>query len=177
MLEALEDRSLPAVLLDLTPPVIGADGPAQAAPAAEQHGAHVIPIKISGAGELKLDLATLTGTFTASGQATHLGNWTSEGDFELVPIGGTTFTVSASVTYTAANGDTLKASIFGTVDLGTGLATLTYTFNGGTDADTGLPGGRFEGAAGTATETAFIQDLATGLYTLEVDGSLELPGK
>jgi hypothetical protein len=41
------------------------------------HGRDATPLKLSGAGQLQLDPATLAGTFTASGQSTLLGHWTN----------------------------------------------------------------------------------------------------
>ena len=192
--EALEDRTVPTGVFANTPAILpgGPNGLGSLGGAANghlashtrQHGNHVTPINISGAGQLQLNLVTLSGTLAASGQATHLGSWTDAGDFQLVQTGPTTYAATVYVTFTAANSDgqhgpigrdTLRATVVGTVDFGTGQGTLTYTFTGGT--------GRFAGATGTATEFAVIQNLvidgfnATASYTFEVvDGYLTLPG-
>src|SRR5688500_8030910 len=75
-------------------------------------------------------------TASASGQATHLGNYTREENI-LVNAG----LITGSVTFTAANGDQLTAGIEGAFTSMT-TAAGTYTFTGGT--------GRFANASGTA---------------------------
>src|SRR5262249_55617273 len=46
-------------------------------PNGRPHG--TLPFKLAGVGHLQLDPQTLAGTISASGQATHLGDWTSTG--------------------------------------------------------------------------------------------------
>lgn len=129
--------------------------------------AGTLPFKLSGDGQFQLDPQTLTGTLSASGQATHLGHWTSTGDIQLTAASATTFGITGTVTFTAANGDKLYASVCGALDLATGKAATTYTFTGGT--------GRFTGAQGSAEEAAIIVDFAAGTYTFTLDGYLDLP--
>jgi hypothetical protein len=95
----------------------------------------------TGAGQLYPDGSGFH--FTASGQATHLGPWTNEGDSHIVGQDADgNLLVSGSVTYTAKNGDELWAVFHGTLDPNTGAGVATFYWVGGT--------GRFTDASGSA---------------------------
>ena len=78
----------------------------------------------------------------ATGTATHLGNFTRHEQITL----GAGGSISGKITFVAANGDKLKASVSGQLNPATGDATGTYTFTGGC--------GRFSDATGSAAFTA-----------------------
>jgi polyvinyl alcohol dehydrogenase (cytochrome) len=129
----------------------------------DAHSRPARPFKLAGTGQLVLDPTTLVGTFTASGEATHLGQWTETGTIQFVPTGPTTLSAAVTATFTAANGDRLYATAVGTINLATGVATGKVNFAGGT--------GRFAHASGTAA-AAFVQDLVTGAFSVAIDGEL-----
>jgi hypothetical protein len=80
-------------------------------------------------------------TATATGQATHLGQFTRS-ETVLINLPGGAFT--GRLVFVAANGDLLRATIAGQLTSLTGdSAEGTYVFRGGT--------GRFENASGKAT--------------------------
>ena len=84
-----------------------------------------------------------TGEFVGAGTATYLGLYSEAGSAQLTPIGNTgVFQVNATSTYTAANGDQLRAVIVGQLDFATGAVSAAVTYVGGT--------GRFVGATGVA---------------------------
>jgi hypothetical protein len=127
---------------------------------------HQLPFHLSGAGQL--DLAT--GNFTASGEATQLGNWTNSGHLDLVPVvvgGVPLIRATGFATFVAANGDTLAMSIDGFADPVTGHATATFTVTGGT--------GRFLNATGTE-HMELDQNFATGAFTFTLDGTISSAG-
>ena len=79
-------------------------------------------------------------TASATGEATHLGRFTRS---ESLTINLLTGTFTGTLTFTAANGDLLKADVAGHFTSPTGAsAEGTYTFTGGT--------GRVSAATGTA---------------------------
>src|SRR5687768_17260688 len=81
--------------------------------------------------------------FVGAGTATHLGRYAEAGTIQLTPTADpAVFNAVAMVTYTAANGDELKAVFTGTLNFATGVITATGTYVGGT--------GRFANATGTA---------------------------
>jgi hypothetical protein len=83
-------------------------------------------------------------TASATGEATHLGRFTRT---ETLTINLLTGTFTGSLTFTAANGDQLKADIAGHFTSPTGdSAEGTYAFTGGT--------GRFQNAQGNAAFVA-----------------------
>jgi hypothetical protein len=98
-----------------------------------------------------------------TGTATHLGKYTVE-----VTLQGNllTLTATGTATFTAANGDTLTASVVGQATP-TGPTTLSivevYTITGGT--------GRFAGATGTFTLEISL-DQTTGVSTGAFRGSI-----
>ena len=104
------------------------------------------------------------GEVTASGTATHLGQWTQVGvlsftynpDSPLIQAGGSEF-------FMAANGDKLYYQIHGELDPVTGIATGTFLFVGGT--------GRFEGASGSA-DTVLQQD-PSGPFEVTAVGTID----
>jgi hypothetical protein len=96
-------------------------------------------------------------TAIASGQATHLGDYTREEN--LLVIAGI---LSGDVTFTAANGDVLTADISGAFTSPT-TAAGTYTFTGGT--------GRFADATGTAFFSVSLTGPTT--FTVEFNGTLD----
>ena len=101
---------------------------------------------------------TATG-FVGTGTATYLGTYTEAGTpIQLTPTSDpTVFDAAASSTYTAANGDELRAVFIGQLNAATGVITATVTYVGGT--------GRFANASGTATLSG---QLGPGGTSLEV---------
>jgi hypothetical protein len=96
-----------------------------------------------------------SGGFFATGIATHLGAFTHYGTLVLTPTTDPfVFAVSGRTVYQAANGDLLYAVTAGTLNVLTGVATGTDTWDGGT--------GRFTDASG-------VVDLSAQLFP---DGSL-----
>ena len=99
-----------------------------------------------------------------TGTATHLGKYTEHATFQVNVLMGTS---TGASTFTAANGDTLTASV-------TGRSTLTspgvlsivevYTITGGT--------GRFAGATGTFTLESTL-NLATGVSSGTFSGAID----
>jgi polyvinyl alcohol dehydrogenase (cytochrome) len=102
------------------------------------------------------------GDFVASGIAMHLGAFTHTGtltftptaDPNVVAIGGTSV-------YIAANGDRLYASLSGTLNLATGVASGTDTWTGGT--------GRFAHAHGSASLSGQVFPDGSFVFTLAGD--------
>jgi polyvinyl alcohol dehydrogenase (cytochrome) len=131
--------------------------------AADNSSQQLLPLHLTGAGQLVLDPITLSGTITASGQSTFLGQFTEGGTIQFVQTSPTTLSATALVTFTAANGDQLCAIAVGTADLVSGTNTATFTFVGGT--------GRFLHASGTA-QAGFVQDFATGAFSFTLGGDL-----
>ena len=100
--------------------------------------------------------------FTGSGQATHLGRYTEAGTVSFSPTADPdVLHVEGTVTYTAANGDELDATISGELDQGTGALTATVTYVGGT--------GRFAAASGSAALTGQV----AGTISVSVDGTID----
>lgn len=80
---------------------------------------------------------------SASGHATHLGAFTLHDTSTIVAIEGPVIHVIGNADLEAANGDNLKASFTGTVNLATGEGNLTFEWtSGGT--------GRFTNASGAS---------------------------
>jgi hypothetical protein len=105
--------------------------------------------------------------FEGSGTATHLGNFTQSGTLFLGPPDANfVFPGFGSVTFVAANGDTVNFDYEGFLNGVTGEGTGTFTFTGGT--------GRFAGASGGGTFDALIDlSFATGQpMTVTLDGEI-----
>jgi len=98
------------------------------------------------------------------GTATHLGLLTLHRDAVLTSdTGGPVFAVRGEATLTSANGEQLRSTITGTVDLSTGHADLIYEWTGGSK-------GRFENATGTTTWSV---DVSNGEYDAVADGLIK----
>ena len=106
-------------------------------------------------------------TFVGSGVATHLGPYTEEGTAVFSETADPAVQhVEAKTTYTADNGDQLKADIVGELNGVTGVVTATVTYTGGT--------GRFSNAVGTATLSG---QFAAGSLQVVVEGTIDYPRK
>lgn len=103
-----------------------------------------LPIKGSFAGtsSFTVNFPIIHASFAGVGQMSHLGRTTYQGELDTL-IGPQTAT--GTITFTAANGDTLTATISGIIPppdpQGMGEFDLTDTITGGT--------GRFSGASGS----------------------------
>ena len=89
--------------------------------------------------------------FVGGGPTTHMGNTTQVGSLSLFPVSPDPAALipgGGEVTITAANGDTLSFSFFGTLNPLTFEGTGDFIFTGGT--------GRFAGATGHGTFDALI---------------------
>lgn len=99
-------------------------------------------------------------TASATGEATHLGRFTRS---ESLVINLATGTFTGTLTFTAANGDLLKADVAGHFTSPTGAsAEGTYTFTGGT--------GRFSNATGTVRFE--VTTLDGGHVVVSFEGSI-----
>ena len=95
-------------------------------------------------------------TVVATGQATHLGNFTRTEN--LVLLNGV---VTGTIIFTDVHGDQLEAEVAGAFTSAT-TAVGTYTFTGGT--------GRFTDATGSA---AFVAETADGIhFDIAFDGTV-----
>jgi hypothetical protein len=105
------------------------------------------------------------GDVTASGTATHLGQWTEDEELQFTYFSNSNLIkADGSGTFTAADGDQLFTEIHGAVlDPATGIATGTFLFVGGT--------GRFEGASGSA-DFVVLQD-PSGPFEVTAVGSID----
>ena len=105
------------------------------------------------------------GNLTASGTASHLGQWTATG--ELTFSAGSEpnlILADGTETFIAANGDELYVEFTAAeLDTNTGIATGVFMFVGGT--------GRFEGASGSAPFVA-LQD-PSGSFEVTAIGSID----
>src|SRR5262245_53471435 len=91
------------------------------------------PFGLSGAGNLTFDDPPTSATLTASGVATYLGRWTSDGVLSFTPGSASNLILASGIqTFTAANGDELHAT-FTNAELNTttGIATGVFIFIGG----------------------------------------------
>jgi polyvinyl alcohol dehydrogenase (cytochrome) len=104
------------------------------------------------------------GGFFATGVASHLGAFKHYGTLLLAPTDDpAVFSISGTSVYEAANGDELHASLSGTLNVATGVATGTDTWIGGT--------GRFADAIGTANLHA--QLLEGGSFEFDFSGFID----
>lgn len=166
-LESLEDRALPSGLLGSELVSNGPPPPSIVASFLDSsHKAR--PFKGTGSGQLD----PAAGTFFATGTATHLGAFTHyqrEGTtLVLAPTEDPTddpfnFRISGQVTYKAANGHELYATLDATVNLLTGVGSGTDTWKGGT--------GRFAGASGSAQISVQLLPDFSFTFTLQGDVS------
>ena len=108
------------------------------------------------------DAGGLILTVTATGKATHLGQFSRSETLLFNPATGA---ISGSITFTAANGDQLVGTVTGQFTSATTVAG-TYTFTGGT--------GRFEDASGTADFSLSTSDGVN--FTVQFEGSLSSVG-
>jgi hypothetical protein len=112
------------------------------------------PFKLVEQGKAQLDLNAGTLVADGKGNATHLGRFSIHRELRLAPAAEAgVFEVNGNATLTAANGDELRTSITGTLNLNTGHAFLNYEWTGGT--------GRFENATGKTTWLVEIHEDAT----------------
>ena len=103
-------------------------------------------------------------TFIGEGHATHLGRYTEAGTVTFTPGGKPgVLTVEGTLTYTAANGDDLTASVIGELNGLTGAITATVTYTGGT--------GRFDDASGSADLQGQVQP--DGTLAVKVEGAID----
>ena len=99
-----------------------------------------------------------------TGTATHLGKFTEHLTGQVNVLTGS---ATGTATFTAANGDTLTASVSGqATETSPGVASIVevYTITGGT--------GRFAGAAGTFTGEITL-NLATGVSSGTLSGTID----
>jgi hypothetical protein len=102
--------------------------------------------------------------FVGSGRATHLGAYTEVGNVTFTPTRNpVVLAVNGWATYTAANGDELRALLRGELNTSTGVVTATVTYVRGTD--------RFVSASGSSTLAG--QVLGGGAIRVTVAGSLD----
>ena len=105
--------------------------------------------------------------FVGTGTATHLGRYREAGSAEFSPTDDPiVLAVVAHSTYTAANGDQLRAVITAQVNTLTGAIVGVVSFTGGT--------GRFADATGTADFSG--QMLPGGALRAATDGTIDFGG-
>jgi len=100
---------------------------------------------------------------TASGTATHLGQWTVTGTVKYTPDNGV-LRSSGEAIITASNGDKLQVQIDGILDPIAGVDQGVFRIVGGT--------GRFEGASGIANFVVTINPV-TGGFELTLVGKID----
>ena len=102
--------------------------------------------------------------FVGTGQATHLGSYTEVGRVSFAATGNpAVLAVTGCATYTAANGDTLRAAISGELNQLTGAITATLTYVPGT--------GRFADVSGSSSLVG--QMLGGGAVRVAVTGNIQ----
>ena len=128
------------------------------------------PFSLTGKGVANI-IADPNGNLSAevigSGNATHLGLFTSVGQVKFIPDPNDPNLVhpEGQATFTAADGDKLNVIIEdATMDLRTGIATGSFRFAGGT--------GRFVNATGSIS-VVVEQNFVTGAYELTGVGKID----
>jgi acyl-coenzyme A thioesterase PaaI-like protein len=118
-----------------------------------------VPMNLSGSGQF----ISGDGDFTASGKASHLGQWTNAGNVQFAePDADGNSQVTGTVTFTAANGDTLTATITGTFNVLTEQGAARFDWTGGT--------GRFAHACGSLSFA--IRNLPDGTFVFSGAGRI-----
>lgn len=102
--------------------------------------------------------------FVGQGNATHLGQYKEIGSVQFSPTAyPNVLQVDGLITYTAADGDELDATVTGYLDTMTGAITATIAYDGGT--------GRFTYATGSSALVGQIQ--LDGTITVAVRGTID----
>lgn len=102
--------------------------------------------------------------FVGAGYATHLGQYGEVGRVSFAPTRNpVVLAVTGWATYTAADGDELRALLSGELDTSTGTITATVTYVGGT--------GRFADASGSSSLAG--QMLEGGAVRIVVAGDID----
>ena len=105
------------------------------------------PVKGEGSGATTANLATGAATSQGTLHLSHTGKTTATLNTTLTPTGPNTVALTGTSTHVAANGDTIFATLTGTITgIGVGESadfTVVFTITGGT--------GRFADASGTLT--------------------------
>ena len=122
-------------------------------------------LKVAGGAPLIIDEAghLIGATPTGSGTATHLGQWTVNGNVRYIPDSNGVLHSSGDATITAADGDKLQVSIDGILDPVAAMDQGVFHFVGGT--------GKFTGATGDANFVVSINPV-TGGFDLTVVGKI-----
>ena len=122
---------------------------------------HSVPIKL--AYQCSADIST--GNASASGFATHLGHWTSQGHLDSASFDKGQATIRGTTTIVTANGDKLFVKFVSSWNLATGEGHKWITVTGGT--------GRFAGATGSAIlDCTVTRDSASpSVFTCSCKGS------
>jgi hypothetical protein len=163
-LEALDNRIVPTVVTTIP---LGQQGSAQ--PGIFQlatNPSNGLPFHLEEAGQGVLDLANGKITASASGIASQLGKFTLTDSSDIVGIeptaNGLVIQVDGDADLVAANGDILKASFTGSVNMTLGVGDLTFEWVAGGS-------GRFENPSGT-TQWHLNVNPETLAYTAVADG-------
>ena len=102
--------------------------------------------------------------FVGEGNATHLGQYREAGSVAFSATGNpAVFHVEGAITYTAADGSELRATVAGELNGATGAVLATVTYIGGT--------GRFTIASGSSSLAG--QVLPDGSMTVAVGGTID----
>ena len=103
-------------------------------------------------------------TFVGSGVATHLGAYTEEGTLAFTPTGNPALLhVEGTITYIAADGSELHATVAGELNGATGVVGATITYVGGTK--------RLIGASGSSSLQG--QAFPDGSMKVELNGLID----
>lgn len=164
-IEELENRLTPTAVAPVELPASALAGTAEyclVGSAASHSQDRPFHLKESGSAVINSD-GTINGS--ASGKATHLGNFTLHDTSTIVGLEvtpeGVILQIVGQAELEAANGDKLYASLSGTVNFTTGKGTLTFEWTGGTN--------RFAQATGT-TNWQITLNVADLTYSAVADG-------